>query len=94
MSGGSWDYCYMQLEEPIEKLLGSNKPERQLLGKHLKVIQKALRNIEWTDSGDTAPGSEIEAIKEVFGEPFSQTMLKSLTKEAYELIKELEKYSK
>jgi hypothetical protein len=49
MSGGSMDYLYSKVEEATFIL---NTPERKALHKHLQKLSKALRAVEWNDSGD------------------------------------------
>ncbi len=49
MSGGSMDYLYEKIEDAEFRLLS---PERIALHKHLKKLSKALKAIEWNDSGD------------------------------------------
>ena len=61
MSGGSMNYLYSKLE--YDATFHKNTPERRAFAKHLVLIAKALKDIEWVDSGDCAPGSENEAIR-------------------------------
>lgn len=49
MSGGSMDYLYAKVEDA---LFVTNTPERRAFYKHLKLVAKALRAIEWNDSCD------------------------------------------
>jgi hypothetical protein len=65
MSGGSWDYIHFQVEEVAERLLIIEDQIRQDFGQHLKLVAKALRDIEWVDSGDSSRGDEIPAIEAV-----------------------------
>ena len=61
MSGGSMNYLYSKLE--YEASFREYTPERRAFAKHLKLVAKALHDIEWVDSGDYGPGDEIEAIR-------------------------------
>lgn len=60
MSGGSMDYAYYHVENINFPLTSSL---RKAFAEHLKLIAKALYDIEWVDSGDYAPGDEDEAIQ-------------------------------
>ena len=59
MSGGSMDYLYLKVADAWFK---ENTPERKAFRTHLGKVAEALRAIEWVDSYDTSPGSEVEAI--------------------------------
>jgi hypothetical protein len=63
MSGGSMDYLYSKIEWFAD--FEENTPERKAFAEHLKLIVKALHDIEWVDSGDYSPGDENEAIMAV-----------------------------
>jgi hypothetical protein len=49
MSGGSMDYLYIKVEEADFE---ESTPQRRAFREHLKAVAKALRAIEWNDSGD------------------------------------------
>lgn len=49
MSGGSMDYLYLRIQDVT---FDTYSPERKALRKHLMLVAKALRSIEWNDSGD------------------------------------------
>jgi len=49
MSGGSMNYLYVQV---MDARFDTNSAERKALRKHLGLVAKALRSIEWNDSGD------------------------------------------
>ena len=59
MSGGSMDYLYTKVEDAQFE---ENTPERKAFRSHLRKVAEALRAIEWVDSYDNSPGSEVEAI--------------------------------
>lgn len=61
MSGGSMNYLYSKLE--YEASFRADTPERRAFAKHLKLVAKALHDIEWVDSGDYGPGDDAEAIR-------------------------------
>jgi hypothetical protein len=65
MSGGSWDYVYMKVEEVSISLRSSKDPRRRALGLKVHLIAEAMHAIEWVDSGDESPGDEYEAIDKV-----------------------------
>ena len=55
------NYLYSKLEH--EATFVENTPERRAFAKHLKLVAKALHDIEWVDSADYGPGDETEAIR-------------------------------
>lgn len=61
MSGGSMNYLYSRIESEATFL--SNTAERRAFAKHLRLVAKALHDIEWVDSADYGPGDENEAIR-------------------------------
>jgi hypothetical protein len=61
MSGGSLNYIYSKIEMDAQFL--ENTPERRAFAKHLKLVIKALHDIEWVDSSDYGEGDENEAIR-------------------------------
>lgn len=69
MSGGSYDYAYSKLERFIEDLrLADAEPateERKRFAALLADVAVAMRAIEWVDSGDYAPGDEVDPIHRV-----------------------------
>jgi hypothetical protein len=60
MSGGSMEYIYLRLEQVTFE---QNTPLRKQFAAHLKLVAKALHDIEWVDSADYALGDEEEAIR-------------------------------
>lgn len=65
MSGGSMDYLYSKVEWAT---FHTDTPERAAFAKHLKLVAKALHDIEWVDSCDYGPGDESAAIRACLGE--------------------------
>ncbi len=59
MSGGSMDYLYSKIEWAE---FPTDTPERAAFAEHLKLVAKALHDIEWVDSCDYGPGDENAAI--------------------------------
>lgn len=53
MSGGSMDYLYSKVEDAS---FVTNTPERRAFYKHLKLVARALKAIEWNDSCDGDDG--------------------------------------
>ena len=49
MSGGSMDYLYARVED---SRFDTYSPERKAFRKHIFLVAKALKSIEWNDSGD------------------------------------------
>lgn len=84
MSGGSMNYLYSQVQHAEFPL---TTPERRAFAKHLKLVAKALHDIEWVDSGDYGPGDETESIRTCVSEA---TALESAIEHAHEALKELQ----
>lgn len=59
MSGGSMDYLYRRVQDATFR---SSSVERRAFRAHLLRVAKALRAIEWNDSGDGAD-DESDAIR-------------------------------
>jgi len=64
MSGGSMDYLSFKVDEARFR---ETTPERKAFRKHLRLVAKALYDIEWVDSGDKSDGAESEAIRACLG---------------------------
>lgn len=73
MSGGSHNYAYSHaqdfaesLEADAQKLEDPNTdPLRIAFAAHLRLVAKAMHDIEWVDSFDKAKGDEHAAIRAV-----------------------------
>jgi hypothetical protein len=90
MSGGSWDYVYCKFDDVATQLQSEKSPLRRALGDHLDLIAKAMKAIEWEDSGDTAKGSSREEIQAVFEDLAAEKEISVLLKDGREIIKALE----
>lgn len=67
MSGGSYNYAFLEVDEFEGQLTKLKEyPQREVFGELLVLVAKAMHDIEWVDSGDYAPGDDIEAIDAVF----------------------------
>lgn len=89
MSGSSYDYAY----EKIERLAVEIKPTtslRKAFKTHLHKVAKACHEIEWVDSGDSAPGDENNDIRACLGNDSSSLVLTEVIAEAERVRKELE----
>ncbi|WP_407059078.1 hypothetical protein ACKZDW_13285 [Ralstonia syzygii subsp. celebesensis] len=63
MSGGSLDYVYMRVEDTADTLrVCAKTPLHRAFSTHLSLVAKALRDVEWVLSGDSAAGSEEAAV--------------------------------
>lgn len=76
MSGGSMDYLYLKVLNAAETVTNEdedgfvkNTELRKAFAEHLFDVALALKQIEWVDSGDSAEGSEDEAIKKCLNIP-------------------------
>lgn len=79
MSGSSWDYLYIKVEDAVERLSKSECPYRRALGEYLRPTAKALKAIESVDSNDWGPPDDINAIKECLQERLISSSVDSLT---------------
>jgi len=87
MSGGSMDYFYSHVEDAADKFKLDTGP-RLAIRSHMLKLAKALRAIEWNDSGDGDDQEEELIIaclapKEVLATTISEAkrILEELTKE-------------
>ena len=81
MSGGSYDYLYLDIDVVAEKLDCPGNPLREAFAEHLRKIAKAMHNIEWVDSGDCSPGDENESILDCFNNTKELKIIDSIIKE-------------
>ena len=73
MSGGSYNYLFERVAEAADLILKNNKglscrqvaELRDAFASHLHDVARAMKEVEWVDSGDTGPGDEISAILRV-----------------------------
>ena len=65
MSGGSMNYLFARLDSDAD--FKEDTPERKAFARHLRLVAKALHDIEWVDSGDYGPGDDSEAIRACLG---------------------------
>ena len=61
MSGGSLEYLYSKVGDVADSIGGS--PLRVAFAAHLKLVAKALHDLEWVMSCDYGPGDEDAAIR-------------------------------
>lgn len=86
MSGGSWDYVYSYFGDVAEKLKKSRDPLRRALGKQVELVGKAMRDIEWVDSGDSERGDDRPAIEAALGKNARALELNEVLIELRELV--------
>lgn len=92
MSGGSYDYLYGRVEDMAAELVSRRPtPLRYAFAKHLKLVAKAMHDIEWVDSGDCGYGDEDEAIKAALGKGVWQSaVVEELREQATALSRQIE----
>lgn len=67
MSGGSYDYIFLKIEDFAQSIdHQDNIPRRAAFAELMKLCSNAARSIEWVDSGDYEDGAEFEDIDAVF----------------------------
>lgn len=79
MSGGSLDYVSCKVEDAADTIDGRSRydrdtpAERRVLrvrrafARHLRLVAKALHEVEWSMSGDTGFGDDIPSIEAAMG---------------------------
>lgn len=67
MSGGSYDYLCYKIEDAAESLHRTESDSRRSsFQKLLRLISKAMHDIEWVDSCDYGNGDDYASIDAVF----------------------------
>lgn len=66
MSGGAYGYKYFKIIEFAEEMQLNDDPLRIAFQKHLMLVAKACKAIEWEDSGDTSKEHTDESILAAF----------------------------
>lgn len=90
MSGGSYDYAYCKVEDFASKLSAKGQsPLRRAFAKHLLLVAEAMHDIEWVDSGDFSPGSDVEPIQKCLRESATSMEIEVLIADAKEVIEQL-----
>ena len=92
MSGGSWDYSFIRMEENALRLKSDEDPLRRAFGNKLLLFAKAMKNIEWVDSCDYGEGDDVEAIKAALGNNVEELVMAELIIDAQALIEQFKKY--
>lgn len=64
MSGGSYDYAYTRVDDMAGSMMGRHfdHPLRMAFARHLERVAKAMRAVEWADSGDTSWDADLDAM--------------------------------
>jgi hypothetical protein len=93
MSGGSWNYLYCKIDDAANNLCSEKSPLRRAFGEHMKLVAKAMHEIEWVDSGDCAHPRDYDAIKKVFEDLQSsdEREIRVLINDGKKIINELKK---
>lgn len=67
MSGGAYDYIYSRVDDMADSLRRTGTdPRRASFQKLLKIVSKAMHDIEWVDSCDYGIGDDHAAIDACF----------------------------
>jgi len=90
MSGGSWDYLCHNVEDAAGRLKRESCPSRRAFGEHLETVAFALHEIEWVDSCDKSHPADVDAIRAVFKDDYSQREMAILIKDARDLIQKIQ----
>jgi hypothetical protein len=89
MSGGSHDYAYAKVEE-FDACSHHDTALRRAFSAHLKLVAKAMRDIEWVDSCDDGEGTEVKAIKDALGPDWKHAVYAEVKREAVEALERLQ----
>jgi hypothetical protein len=93
MSGGSWDYLYLKIDEAAGNLLNETSSLRRAFGHHLGLVAAAMHDIEWVDSLDYGEGDDEEAIRAVLGDSAKEKELSVLLADAEDLANKLMEFT-
>lgn len=66
MSGGSYNYAFLKIDDLANEIRTNNDPKRIAFVDLLKKVSDAAHAIEWEDSGDTGKEGTDKAINTVF----------------------------
>jgi len=94
MSGGSYDYLYIKMEDAAETLSNDKNPLRKAFARKLQLFAKAMHDIEWVDSYDYGPGDDEKAIRQALGKNADKLALQEVVLAAEAIKKDLSKYNK
>lgn len=87
MSGGSYDYLCYKIDDAANILMAKHQPDyRRAFGKHLRLIAKAMHDVEWVDSCDMSNGDDKKSIMLCIGH---EQVLKELLNNAIKIRDEL-----
>lgn len=69
MSGGSLNYVYRKVEEVADMIREEEKSTtlHKAFAAHLDLVAKALRSLEWEQSGDSGKGDADDDIRSAMG---------------------------
>ena len=88
MSGGSYEYLYRSIEEAADRISQNRDPLYRAFAQHLRVVAKALHDIEWVEDCDYGPGDEHPAIKAALGKNWKARALEEIQAEIERLARE------
>jgi len=83
------EYLCYKVDEVADMLVNEKSPARRAFGEHLKKVAHALHEIEWVDSGDKSSPDDINAIRGVFEDDYSQREMGVLIQDAKDLIRQM-----
>lgn len=88
MSGGSYDYAYVKVNDMACNLRLSS-PLRRAFRQHLLDTADAMKSVEWADSCDISQDDADAAIKKAMGERWMQATLAEAVFAAHKMAVEL-----
>lgn len=96
MSGGSLGYTFRHLEDCIDRIEASKNPLHRVFAQHIRLVAKAMHDLEWELSGDYSPGIADKSISIAMGKNCPNDLLEAVKKDleiamkqAYEVLQKL-----
>lgn len=94
MSGGSLNYVYSAVSDAASQIAADERPEYAAFGQHLKLVAKALHEVEWEYSCDTGKGDALKAIAEAMHSNLNVLSLYEVLKDIRVAVSDLDRISK
>jgi len=81
MSGGSYDYAFRYVDDMADRLSSKTQtPLRRAFAAHMKLVAKAMHDIEWEDRCDGA--DDVGSMREAMGQACDSAELSVLIEDA------------
>jgi len=100
MSGGSLDYAYGHVQDAADSINGrsSSYPKQKAIYKafaaHLRLIAKALHDVEWVFSADCGTGDDVASMRAVLSQGAELEAAVANAEEARQVLDDALKHAK